>query len=271
MVQRLMELGCSEYESRAYLALLTSHPATAYEVAREAGLPTSKIYQVIGKLEARGMVHTVMEGGKKRHVPIRPEEFIGSQRRRMESTLDSLRSDLARAHRASEVSYIWNVREQRHLMEKAERMARDCRRELLVSIWGTELAILEGALREAAAGGVRIAMVLFSPPDTEAGIGTVFPHPIEDTIYNEKGGRGLTMVADSEEALIGTIANDGSAEGAWSMNAGFVTLAEDYIKHDVYIMKIVSRFDDALIERFGRNYRLLRDIFSDREVRHGNA
>jgi HTH-type transcriptional regulator, sugar sensing transcriptional regulator len=264
-----MELGCSEYESRAYLALLASHPATAYEVAREAGLPTSKIYQVIGKLEARGMVHTVMDGGRKRHVPIRPEEFIEGQKRRMETTLESLKTDLGQAHRASEVSYIWNLREHSHLMEKAERMVRDCRKDLLISLWARELSVLEMDLRDASARGVRIAMVLFGTSDT--GIGTVFRHPIEDTIYNEKGGRGLTMVADAGAALIGTIADDGRAEGAWSMNGGFVTLAEDYIKHDIYIMKIVSRFDAALIERFGRNYRLLRDIYSDREVRHGNA
>lgn len=54
-------------------------------------------------------------------------------------------------------------------------------------------------------------------------------------------------------------------EGAWSTNRGFVTLAEDYIKHDVYIMKIVNRFNGLLVERFGENYVLLRDVFTDGE------
>ena len=47
-IERLMDLGFSEYEARTYPALLAIQPATAYEIAREAGIPTSKIYQVIG-------------------------------------------------------------------------------------------------------------------------------------------------------------------------------------------------------------------------------
>ena len=50
------------------------------------------------------------------------------------------------------------------------------------------------------------------------------------------------------------------------MNRGFVTLAEDYIKHDVYMMKIVRRFDTTLKGRFGYKYEKLRDIFKDEEA-----
>ena len=89
-------------------------------------------------------------------------------------------------------------------------------------------------------------------------------HPIENTIYAEKGGRGFVMVADSRECLMGTI-TDGGVQGARSRNPGFVMLAEDYIKHDVYIMKIVERFGDALTRRFGEGYARLRDIYSDEE------
>ena len=68
-----------------------------------------------------------------------------------------------------------------------------------------------------------------------------------------------------KEALMGTIYPDFKVEGAWSVNQGFVTLAEDYVKHDIYIMKIVSRFDDLLISRFGEKYKKLRDIYNDEE------
>ena len=73
------------------------------------------------------------------------------------------------------------------------------------------------------------------------------------------------MVADSGDAMVGTLYPDGRVEGAWSRTRGFVTLAEDYIKHDIYIMKIVDRYDDELIRRFGENYALLREVFADRE------
>ena len=98
----------------------------------------------------------------------------------------------------------------------------------------------------------------------------VFRNPIEDTIYAEKGGRGLTVVADGREALMGTLREGAggvqAVEGAWSLNRGFVTLAEDYIKHDIYIMKIVSRFDPELQARFGPGYEKLRDVWKDEEA-----
>ena len=66
-------------------------------------------------------------------------------------------------------------------------------------------------------------------------------------------------------ALMATIQNEQRCQGARSRSKGFITLAEDYIKHDIYIMKIVKRFDPELINTFGQNYKLLRDIFSDKD------
>ena len=132
-VEQLQSFGLSEYEARTYLALLGVHPATAYEVAREAGIPTSKIYQVMDKLAGRNMVQTLTVGNKKRYIPIQPVEFVESQKQRIESALRSLESDLARATKQTEISYIWNVEEYRYLMDKSRRMVEDAGREILIS------------------------------------------------------------------------------------------------------------------------------------------
>jgi sugar-specific transcriptional regulator TrmB len=266
-VDKLKSFGLSEYEARAYLALLGAHPATAYEVAREAGIPTSKIYQAMDKLAGRHMVQTIIEGNKKRYIPIQPDEFVERQKQRIETSLKSLGSDLAQVKKPTGISYIWNVEEYRYLMEKAQRMIDEAKSEILISAWNEELAYLAQSLAAAEKPGGQLARGLFGK--SPHSIGTVFHHPIEDTIYQEKGGRGITLIADSQEALAGTIHDRTVVEGAWSMSRGFVILAEDYVKHDIYIMKIVSRFEDILTAKFGKNYRLLRDIFSDKEVRDG--
>ncbi len=119
-------------------------------------------------------------------------------------------------------------------------------------------------MKEALERKVQVVTVHFGP--TKIRPGRVYQHPIEDTIYREKNGRGIVVVADSKEVLMGTILRYGRVEGAWSRNRGFITVAEDYIKHDVYIMKIIMRYDRLLKERFGSRYEKLRDIFSDEEV-----
>jgi HTH-type transcriptional regulator, sugar sensing transcriptional regulator len=267
IIQELEAMGLSEYESKAYVALLGFDlPLTAYEVAKQSGIPTSKVYEVISRLQEREMILPAVEGGKKKYSARDPEECVDAYRQRVEQSLGALRSELKKLRRGRGESVIWNYRDYDGLLDKAERMILEARSTLLVSLWREEATLLENALAEAKARGLKLSVVHFG--EGPALPGAFFPHPIEDTLFAEKGGRGLVVVADSREALVGTVVTPPRAEieGAWSSNRGFVALAEDYVKHDVYIMKIVARFERELVARFGENYGLLRDVFSDKEV-----
>ena len=262
-VHNLMKIGFSKYEARAYISLLEDHPATAYETARSSGIPTSKIYEVLAKLLEKGVVMEIVENSKKRFIPLEPGEFVDTFKHKMNTTLATLKSELAHIKKETNVSYIWNVSHYSTLIEQGKRIISNTKSSLLLSTWKEELDYLAGVLTLKEKQGVRIAVIHFGKPGISPG--QTFPHPIEDTIYAEKGGRGFVLVSDSKEALMGTVFLNNNVEGAWSRNRGFVTLAEDYIKHDIYIMKIVKRFDQTLLKRFGEKYVKLRDIFSDEE------
>ncbi len=256
-------MGFSEYEARAYIALLAKNPVSAYEIAKSSGIPTSKIYEVLSRLSEKKVVSTLGEDGTKKYMPADPEEFIAGFRNGMEANLKALEEDLSQLSKGATISYIWNILDHEYLMEKAHRMILDSKKTLLISIWKEELASLKTFFEAAKSKGVRIAMVHFGIPAVR--IGQVYPHPIEETLYKEKDGRGLVIVSDSETAMMATIHKDNRVEGAWSSNKGFVTLAEDYIKHDVYIMKVVKRFNRELIDKFGARYEKMRDVFTDEE------
>ena len=261
IVQQLISIGLSEYEARAYTALVSASPVTAYEAGRLAAIPTSKIYEVLARLADKGMVMAMEREGKKRYVPLAPEEFVEQHRTHLDETLNSLKSELSGLSDREDISYIWNVRDYEHLMQKAKRMIDEAGKSILLSGWPSEVKAMDEGLT--GKKDLDIAVVNFGP--VTASTGMIFRHPIEDTLYAEKGGRGLTLITDGREALVATITGEGEAQGAWSMNQGFVTVAEDYVKHDIYIMKIVTRFDRSLKERFGSNYEKLRDIFRDEE------
>jgi len=265
MIEYLRQLGLSEYEARSYRALHRESPLTAYETAQQAGLPTSKIYQVLSRLEEKGLVLCLAEKSRKRYIPQELESFTASCRFQMEKTLAALEEAAEKEKQENRVSYIWNLRGYAELIDKATQMIGGARDHLLISLWHDELEKLFPALRERAAAKVRIGLVHFGDIDPTLAVGTCFSHPIADTLFQEKGGRGLTLVADGKEAMMVTVFDDKRAEGAWSRNQGYVNLAEDYVKHDIYIMKIVDRFDSALLKRFGPGYRKLRDVFSDEE------
>lgn len=259
-----MYTGLSEYEARVYVAFLKRGPATAYEAAREAGVPTSKVYEVVARLEHKGIISPMDDEARKRYMPISPEEYMHTSRQIMDQTLDLLGQEFRAMKSARPVSFIWNVTRYDALMDRVRRMILKARSTLLLSLWSEEAEKLGGLIAEAVARGVRSSCIHYGKPLITAG--QVFRHPIGETIYDEKGGRSIVLVADSAEALVGTVRPDDTVEGAYSTGGGFVDLAQDYIKHDIYMMKIVSRFDPSLKERFGPGYECLRDVFSDRET-----
>jgi HTH-type transcriptional regulator, sugar sensing transcriptional regulator len=263
IVARLSGIGLTEYESKAYIALLKDNPATPYQIAHASGIPSSKVYEALNRLVGKGIVTAVDEGKKRRYIPIDPSELLGRYKSSMISLVDSISDDLAGIRGDSDASYIWNITGHSYLIEKAVRMISVAAKTLLLSVWKDDFALLEPMLKQAKKRNVRIAVVHFG--SQKSSIRQLFNHPIEDTLFQEKGGRGLVLVADSREVLIGTISGDNRAEGAWSVNRGFIAVAEDYIKHDIYITKIVRRFDGPLIKKFGEKYAKLRDIFRDQE------
>lgn len=263
LIDTLKSIGFSEYEAKAYLCLLGIQPASAYEIAQTSGIPSSKIYEIIARLVEKKVFMPDGEGNKKKYMALSPDEFIDRQSRQFKDTLSVLEKDLPSVANDKTVSFIWNISDYGSLMEKAKQMTVHATRTLLLSAWQPERDLLEPFLVLAEQRGVNIAAIHFG--QINQGAGKIFAHPIEDTLYQEKGGRGLVLITDTSEALVGTITTDSDTHGAFSANQGFVTLAEDYIKHDIYIMKIVSRFDDLLIRRFGSNYHHLRNIFEDRD------
>jgi hypothetical protein len=147
-------------------------------------------------------------------------------------------------------------------MLKAKRVLDTAHRSVLLSIWPQEIEILTKFIITAEKRGVRLAIVHYGT--TSRKLGQLYLHPVEDTIYAHGSARGFALVADSKEALIGKI-EDRETGAIWSMNEGFVMMAEDYIRHDIYVMKIAKRLDPLLKDRFGLRYEKLRDVYSDEE------
>lgn len=54
----LKELGLTEYETRAFVALVSSGPSTAGDLSEASGVPHSRIYDILSKLEKRGWVES---------------------------------------------------------------------------------------------------------------------------------------------------------------------------------------------------------------------
>lgn len=263
-IDAMTELGFGENEARTYLALLPLEPATAYELAKVSGVPGSKIYQILERLAEKEAVIRIDESGKVLWAAQTPKELLAKHRAQTEKTLRELEGCLEEIEEPSPANYVWNIRSRDELMIRCSLLVQSARGEITASGYKEELDALAPVLQEAECRGCKVAVVHFGP--WAAARGMAYYHPIAETLATEHGGRMLTLVADGSMALNATISTSGAVEGAWSRNSSFVQMAADYIRHDMYLTKIIKRLDKELIELFDSDYRLLRDVHNDRDL-----
>ncbi len=75
LVDRLVRLGLTTYEARAYVALVRRDSFTAAQVARQSGLPRQRIYDVLSSLVGKGLAST-RPGSVVKYAAIDPEPAI---------------------------------------------------------------------------------------------------------------------------------------------------------------------------------------------------
>src|SRR5437763_1046614 len=102
----LQQLGFSEYEARAYLALLQRNPLNGYELAKVSGLPRANIYAVLQKLEERGAVVRLDMPNGTRYAPIAPTELIQRVATRFQQTLNAVQRALENLATPADPEYV---------------------------------------------------------------------------------------------------------------------------------------------------------------------
>lgn len=75
MKSELLKIGFSDYQARAYLALVEHNVLSAVEVATSSSIPQGKIYNVLKSLEDKGLC-TVFPGKVKKYVAIEPQKAM---------------------------------------------------------------------------------------------------------------------------------------------------------------------------------------------------
>jgi len=66
MINELKQIGLNEYESRVYIALLEEGPLKGGEVCKKSGVPHSKTYESLSRLESKGFISIT---------PVKPKIF----------------------------------------------------------------------------------------------------------------------------------------------------------------------------------------------------
>lgn len=258
--QTLKNLHFTEYEAKAYLTLLEESPLTGYAVAKNSGVPRSKIYEVLDSLAVRGDI-LVSPGNTPQYTPVPAKELIKNRRREAEENFELAEKSLAEYEQsANDRENIWNIMGSSEILDKVKDCIGSAKKRILLEIWKEEYLELESELREAAKKGVDVTIIAYGEIDSD--FARIYIHYMGEGITEEYGGRWIVMSTDDTEVVAGIVSLEKDSRAAWTRHVGLVMPITEVIIHDLYLMEIMQKHRGILEESFGENLVNLRRKFS---------
>jgi len=204
-LKALKQLGLTEYETQAYLALVDGGQMPASDVSNKSKVPFSRIYDVLGRLEEKQFIQ-VQKGRPSIYIAKAPTEIVRLVRLDWEDRLkrsasivvDELQPLFEKETKAT-TRDVWIIHGRAAILAKAMEMLEAAKEEVLLSLPSFDLSagdadtIIERVLEMKA--GVRI--LTSSIPDS---LKDLIPEKFEVRTRDRVFGVGL--VVDQRDTLI---------------------------------------------------------------------
>ena len=143
LVARLVRLGLTTYEARAYASLIRRQSFTPAEAARESGVPRQRIYDVLGTLVQKGLA-SARPGAQVKYAAIGPElaverllaaqrEALASLERDGAAVIDALDPDFEAGRAQTDpLEFIEVLRDRAAINRRFDELQAQVEREILV-------------------------------------------------------------------------------------------------------------------------------------------
>ena len=258
--EALMATGFSDYEARAYCALLLQSPANGYQIARLSSVPRAKVYECLERLAARGAAVRVEAPDAKGRLfaPTdagelidRFEESAAAACRRAREALDRMQ----KGRRTVEV--LWRVASRADLIDRGRKLIDGARSWLHLALWAEEFEAVLPDLTDALDRGVRMGLMLYSPHEgisqlQAMGAGAIL-HSRTKLQAIPLMGKQFVVVEDRLRCIVGSIFPDDNVEGVFTLNRGLVINAADLVNHEIYLERILQDVGPPVLDAYGEN------------------
>jgi len=231
----LRELGLTDYETRAYLALLEKGVLTASQVSENAGVPYSKVYETLTSLERKGWIETE-QGRPGRYYPKAPSEALATAKLQLEEKLKmwekTISSELEPFYEKREIREkpdIWILRGEFNTITKLREMLEKTKSELMVAapVFPKTLAdSVVPILQRLRNTNVKI-LFMVSKQATAWNLKELESFA-EVRVKDQMFGGGV--IVDGREAIL-FLGEDKPTLVIWSNHVGLVQFAKDYFQH----------------------------------------
>lgn len=236
-VQLLKTVGLTEYEAKAYIALVAlGEPMNGYEVSKASGIPRSTIYEVLAKLVARGAAIQVHGVGRSTEsfVALPVDSFIEGYRSKLSSTLDGLAETLPRVAAKNRTHLVQKLAGQEAIAQRMNDVVARAQQYVWLSIWPDLAPAVKRSATARAKDGVDIASIVFGEVASFPGL-VVSHEYLSPAVTEERLGCRLYIVAaDHQEVVIATAEGE-NWQGMWSDDLAVSLMAAEHVRFDMTI------------------------------------
>ncbi len=245
LLNDLTALGFTEYEAKVYLALLKDHPATGYQLSKQAGIPRSMVYEALGRLDTRGAVLKTEEQKATLYRPMPPDALLDRLTDEHERRITTLRQGLTRIYNAQDEGYLWTLAGEDTILSYAQDMLTHARTEAMLVLTDDNLERLRGGVHAAAERGVSIGALLTGEGKLE--VGQVIHHPPRESQLH-KLADSLVVVVDEQEVLIAS-SRPTSYTATVTTNTNMVQIGRQFVWMELFAHRIFSQLGTDVLER----------------------
>ncbi|WP_315769708.1 MULTISPECIES: TrmB family transcriptional regulator [unclassified Bradyrhizobium] len=232
LINTLIRLGFSQYEAQAYIALVGQGALTGAEVSRGAGVPPSKIYETLGRLESKGAV-LVNRSEPVRYSAVPHADLLAVARSRFEADVFAAKEKLDHLPVQEELGLVWSLRSRQTIVQAFARVTAGAERHIFAGIWDEEMDEIGPLLEQAAERGVDTQVAIYGKRTL------VGPHTYDlsecgaSARLRLSGRRLAVVVADDSQTVVAEFGDRTPDQAVLTTNPVTILLAVEYIKADV--------------------------------------
>jgi sugar-specific transcriptional regulator TrmB len=232
LVEALGALGFGTYEAKAYRALLRlGVPAKGYEIARAAGLPTSKIYETLRRLTEKGAI-VASDTEPVIYAPVPHRDLTARLRERSEAAVAAAEMELSALPDGGAPEMTWTVMGGENMRDLMRRVLDRAKQRVFAALWDAEMDHLAPALQNAHARGVELQVATYGT--RRLGVPTAYDLSACGASAEERlSGRRLSLLVRDDVEAVAAEAYPGGAQAIWSSNRVFTLLCAEYAKSDI--------------------------------------
>src|ERR1700722_15379385 len=244
LIAALIRLGFSQYEAQAYTALVGQQPMNGSEVSKRAGMPPSKVYETLARLEAKGAV-LASHSEPVRYSAVPHADVLASLRAKFGADLDIVTAALDRLPAADEPGLVWSLHDKDAIDRAFIRVIAAARASIFAGLWDEELDQLGPALEAASRRGIETHVAIYGTR-TLAGPRTYDLGKCGASARLRLSGRRLAVVAaDGTSTAVAEYGDRTPDEAVLTTNRVTSLLAVEYVKADISGRLLINAIGDT--------------------------